>query len=61
MHNVAECAAEIGRQLARISRSLANGTDAQLAPRGSLEPPFGNSEITDWVRSIELWREHGSI
>ena len=61
MQDVPQIAAEIGRQLARLSRSLANADpDGRPAPRGALQPPFGNSEISDWVRSIHLWREHGS-
>ena len=62
MQDVPQFAAEIGRQLARLSRSLANADpDGRPAPRGALQPPFGNSEISDWVRSIHLWREHGSM
>jgi len=62
MQSIPECAAEIGRQLARLSRSIANaGGNGELAPRGLLQPPFGNLEMSDWLRSIQLWREHGRV
>lgn len=62
MQDLPQFAAEIGRQLARLTRSLANaGPDEQAVPPGTLQPPFGNSDISSWVRSIQLWREHGSM
>ena len=61
MEEVAAIAAEIGRQVARLSRALAaSGAVAQPAVHGTLQPPFGNSNLSDWVRSVQLWREHGA-
>ena len=58
--DVTRIAAEIGRQFADLSRALARGgTDLQSAA-ATLQPPFGNLEVSDWVRAIELWREHGA-
>jgi SAM-dependent methyltransferase len=56
-----QIASEIGRQFARLSRSLAR-TEGSSEPsaRGVLQPPFGNLEMSDWVRAMHLWREHGA-
>jgi SAM-dependent methyltransferase len=61
MEDLPQIAAEVGRQLARLSRALANATSQEQAtPPGTLQPPFGNSDVSDWVRAIQLWREHGT-
>jgi len=61
VEDLPQIASEIGRQFARLSRSLAQ-TDAAHEPssRGVLQPPFGNLEMSDWVRAMQLWREHGA-
>jgi SAM-dependent methyltransferase len=62
VEDVPQIAAEIGRQMARLGRALANiGANAQPVSPGALRPPFGNSELSDWVRAVQLWREHGTI
>lgn len=60
MRDLTQIASEIGRQFARLSRSIAesNASDPSSAG-GVLQPPFGNLEISDWVRAMLLWREHG--
>jgi SAM-dependent methyltransferase len=55
-----EIASEIGRQFAQLSRSIARATDGYHAPSGILQPPFGNLEMSDWVRAMQLWRVHGA-
>jgi SAM-dependent methyltransferase len=58
-HRVADSAAQLGQQLARLTRALIE-TESDTRPvAGSLKPPFGNSDLNDWQRSVELWREHG--
>jgi 2-polyprenyl-3-methyl-5-hydroxy-6-metoxy-1,4-benzoquinol methylase len=61
VEDLPQIASEIARQFARLSRSLAR-TDASGEPpaRGVLQPPFGNLEMSDWVRAMHLWREHGA-
>lgn len=64
MRDLPQLAAGIGRNLARLSRSLANAdadADGEHAPHRALQPPFGNSDLSDWVRAVRLWREHGSV
>jgi 2-polyprenyl-3-methyl-5-hydroxy-6-metoxy-1,4-benzoquinol methylase len=61
VHDLPQIAAAIGRQFARLSRSLAQTAAAGEPPApGVLQPPFGNLEISDWVRAMQLWREHGA-
>ena len=61
MQDLPQIASEIGRQFARLSRSLAQGEVAPAAHApGALRPPFGNLEMSDWVRAMQLWREHGA-
>ena len=61
MEDLPQIASEIARQFARLSRSLARA-DASYEPpaRGVLQPPFGNLEMSDWVRAMHLWRAHGA-
>jgi 2-polyprenyl-3-methyl-5-hydroxy-6-metoxy-1,4-benzoquinol methylase len=61
VEDLPQIASEIGRQFARLSRSLArtNG-NAERPAHGVLQPPFGNLEMSDWVRAMHLWREHGA-
>ncbi len=60
MSDLPQIAAEIGRQFAALARLLARREGGhQPPPGGSLQPPFGNLEISDWVRAIDLWRQHG--
>jgi len=61
VQDLPQIASEIGRQFARLSRSLAqsDGHDDPQA-HGVLQPPFGNLEMSDWVRALHLWREHGA-
>jgi len=62
VEDLPQIASEIGRQFARLSRSLAR-TEGRYEPpsRGVLQPPFGNLEMSDWVRAMHLWREHGAV
>ena len=61
VQDLPQIAAEIGRQFARLSRSLAQADGGGEPPsHGALQPPFGNLEISDWVRAMQLWREHGA-
>jgi SAM-dependent methyltransferase len=56
-----EIASEIGRQFARLSRLLARSAAGDgPPPAGVLQPPFGNLEMSDWVRAVQLWRAHGA-
>jgi 2-polyprenyl-3-methyl-5-hydroxy-6-metoxy-1,4-benzoquinol methylase len=56
-----QIASEIGRQFARLSRAVAQ-TDRKYEPPppAVLQPPFGNLDMSDWVRAMHLWREHGA-
>jgi len=61
VQDLPQIAAEIGRQFARLSRSLAQADGHGEPPaHGLLQPPFGNLEMPDWVRALHLWREHGA-
>jgi 2-polyprenyl-3-methyl-5-hydroxy-6-metoxy-1,4-benzoquinol methylase len=62
VQDLPQIASEIGRQFARLSRALAK-TDAsyEATAPGVLQPPFGNLEMSDWVRAMHLWREHGAV
>ena len=59
--DLSQIASEIGHQLAQLSRVLAR-TDASTrsSASGVLQPPFGNLEMSDWVRAMQLWREQGA-
>jgi len=61
VEDLPQIASDIAHQFARLSRSLARA-DATGAPpaQGVLQPPFGNLEMSDWVRAMHLWREHGA-
>ena len=60
MRDVPQIASEIGRQFARLSRSIAEAGATDGSADVVLQPPFGNLEISDWVMAMELWREHGA-
>lgn len=54
-------ASELGRQFAQLSRWLAQAHHGDASSRGTLQPPFGNLDMSDWIRAMQLWREHGSV
>jgi SAM-dependent methyltransferase len=61
VQDLPQISAAIGHQFAELARALAARSDAyRPAAPGELAPPFGNLELSDWVRAMQLWREHGA-
>jgi SAM-dependent methyltransferase len=62
VQDLPQIASAIGNQFANLSRLLAraDGIGESSARGGALQPPFGNLEMSDWVRAMHLWREHGA-